>query len=97
VPVFSAVLTPHHFHSHSEHHDYFHRISWSRAVKPRRRALPPWPSWRSCAQRSLNAPRPAWRGLTGGCLICQSLASVQQMLHCANIVKHLLTTLTALG
>ena len=24
VPVFSAVLTPHHFHSHSEHHDYFH-------------------------------------------------------------------------
>ncbi|WP_420105347.1 6,7-dimethyl-8-ribityllumazine synthase [Herbaspirillum huttiense] len=25
VPVFSAVLTPHHFHSHSEHHDYFHQ------------------------------------------------------------------------
>jgi 6,7-dimethyl-8-ribityllumazine synthase len=59
VPVFSAVLTPHHFHSHSEHHDYFHRISWSRDVKPRRRALPPWPSWRKLraaeAQRSLNA------------------------------------------
>lgn len=24
VPVFSAVLTPHHFHSHGEHHDFFH-------------------------------------------------------------------------
>jgi 6,7-dimethyl-8-ribityllumazine synthase len=24
VPVFSAVLTPHHFHSHAEHHDFFH-------------------------------------------------------------------------
>ena len=24
VPVFSAVLTPHHFHSHEEHHQYFH-------------------------------------------------------------------------
>ncbi len=24
VPVFSAVLTPHHFHSHSEHHQFFH-------------------------------------------------------------------------
>lgn len=24
VPVFSAVLTPHHFHSHSEHQQYFH-------------------------------------------------------------------------
>ncbi|WP_343650518.1 6,7-dimethyl-8-ribityllumazine synthase [Herbaspirillum sp.] len=24
VPVFSAVLTPHHFHSHDEHHSYFH-------------------------------------------------------------------------
>lgn len=24
VPVFSAVLTPHHFHSHDEHQQYFH-------------------------------------------------------------------------
>jgi 6,7-dimethyl-8-ribityllumazine synthase len=24
VPVFSAVLTPHHFHSHSEHHQFYH-------------------------------------------------------------------------
>jgi len=24
VPVFSAVLTPHHFHSHSEHQRFFH-------------------------------------------------------------------------
>jgi len=24
VPVFSAVLTPHHFHSHSEHQEFFH-------------------------------------------------------------------------
>ncbi|MCA1322691.1 6,7-dimethyl-8-ribityllumazine synthase [Herbaspirillum sp. alder98] len=24
VPVFSAVLTPHHFHSHGEHHEFFH-------------------------------------------------------------------------
>src|SRR5450830_1013725 len=24
VPVFSAVLTPHHFHSHSEHQQFFH-------------------------------------------------------------------------
>ncbi len=25
VPVLTAVLTPHHFHEHAEHHDYFHR------------------------------------------------------------------------
>lgn len=25
VPVFSAVLTPHHFHEHVEHRKYFHR------------------------------------------------------------------------
>jgi len=25
VPVFSAVLTPHHFHEHAEHRDYFTR------------------------------------------------------------------------
>ena len=25
VPVFSAVLTPHHFHDHDEHRDYFTR------------------------------------------------------------------------
>lgn len=25
VPVFSVVLTPHHFHDGKEHHDYFHR------------------------------------------------------------------------
>jgi 6,7-dimethyl-8-ribityllumazine synthase len=25
VPVFSAVLTPHHFHEHIEHRKYFHR------------------------------------------------------------------------
>ncbi|HEX2605250.1 MAG TPA: 6,7-dimethyl-8-ribityllumazine synthase [Oxalicibacterium sp.] len=25
VPVISAVLTPHHFHSHAEHQDYFHQ------------------------------------------------------------------------
>jgi len=25
VPVFSAVLTPHHFHEHDEHRDYFTR------------------------------------------------------------------------
>ncbi|HRL21079.1 MAG TPA: 6,7-dimethyl-8-ribityllumazine synthase [Alcaligenes sp.] len=25
VPVFSVVLTPHHFHDGQEHHDYFHR------------------------------------------------------------------------
>ena len=25
VPVFSAVLTPHHFHGHQEHLDYFER------------------------------------------------------------------------
>lgn len=25
VPVFSAVLTPHHFHGHQEHSDYFSR------------------------------------------------------------------------
>ncbi len=25
VPVFSAVLTPHHFHEHGEHQDYFRR------------------------------------------------------------------------
>ncbi|MFH5212076.1 6,7-dimethyl-8-ribityllumazine synthase [Antrihabitans spumae] len=25
VPVFSAVLTPHHFHEHTEHVDYFRR------------------------------------------------------------------------
>jgi 6,7-dimethyl-8-ribityllumazine synthase len=25
VPVISAVLTPHHFHSHEEHHQFFHR------------------------------------------------------------------------
>lgn len=25
VPVISAVLTPHHFHEHSEHQDYFRR------------------------------------------------------------------------
>jgi 6,7-dimethyl-8-ribityllumazine synthase len=25
VPVFSAVLTPHHFHEHGEHRDYFSR------------------------------------------------------------------------
>lgn len=25
VPVFSAVLTPHQFHEHAEHHDYFTR------------------------------------------------------------------------
>lgn len=25
VPVFSAVLTPHHFHSSDEHHEFFHR------------------------------------------------------------------------
>ena len=25
VPVFSAVLTPHHFHEHDEHLDYFRR------------------------------------------------------------------------
>ncbi|MGY2060746.1 6,7-dimethyl-8-ribityllumazine synthase [Nocardia gipuzkoensis] len=25
VPVFSAVLTPHHFHEHDEHQAYFHR------------------------------------------------------------------------
>lgn len=24
VPVISAVLTPHHFHSHQEHHGFFH-------------------------------------------------------------------------
>lgn len=24
VPVFSAVLTPHHFHSHAEHHGFYH-------------------------------------------------------------------------
>ncbi|GAA1838875.1 6,7-dimethyl-8-ribityllumazine synthase [Pseudonocardia ailaonensis] len=24
VPVFSAVLTPHHFHEHDEHHGFFH-------------------------------------------------------------------------
>lgn len=24
VPVFSVVLTPHHFHEHADHHDYFH-------------------------------------------------------------------------
>jgi 6,7-dimethyl-8-ribityllumazine synthase len=25
VPVISAVLTPHHFHAHEEHHEFFHR------------------------------------------------------------------------
>ena len=25
VPVISAVLTPHHFHEHAEHQNYFHR------------------------------------------------------------------------
>lgn len=25
TPVFSAVLTPHNFHEHAEHHDYFYR------------------------------------------------------------------------
>lgn len=25
VPVLTAVLTPHHFHDHAEHHDYFFR------------------------------------------------------------------------
>jgi 6,7-dimethyl-8-ribityllumazine synthase len=25
VPVISAVLTPHHFHSHEEHHTFFHQ------------------------------------------------------------------------
>lgn len=25
TPVFSVVLTPHHFHEHSEHRDYFYR------------------------------------------------------------------------
>ena len=25
VPMFSAVLTPHHFHEHAEHRKYFHR------------------------------------------------------------------------
>lgn len=25
VPVFTAVLTPHHFHDHDEHRDYFRR------------------------------------------------------------------------
>ena len=25
VPIFSAVLTPHHFHEHVEHRKYFHR------------------------------------------------------------------------
>jgi 6,7-dimethyl-8-ribityllumazine synthase len=25
VPVFSAVLTPHHFHDHAEHREYFTR------------------------------------------------------------------------
>jgi 6,7-dimethyl-8-ribityllumazine synthase len=25
VPVISAVLTPHHFHSHDEHHAFFHQ------------------------------------------------------------------------
>ena len=25
VPVFSAVLTPHHFHDHEEHREYFTR------------------------------------------------------------------------
>ncbi|KAF0807734.1 67-dimethyl-8-ribityllumazine synthase [Alcanivorax xiamenensis] len=25
VPVLTAVLTPHHFHEHTEHHDYFFR------------------------------------------------------------------------
>lgn len=25
VPVISAVLTPHHFHSHDEHHHFFHQ------------------------------------------------------------------------
>jgi 6,7-dimethyl-8-ribityllumazine synthase len=25
VPVISAVLTPHHFHSHAEHQEYFHQ------------------------------------------------------------------------
>jgi 6,7-dimethyl-8-ribityllumazine synthase len=25
VPVFSVVLTPHHFHEHRDHHDYFHQ------------------------------------------------------------------------
>lgn len=25
IPVFSAVLTPHHFHEHEEHREYFHR------------------------------------------------------------------------
>jgi 6,7-dimethyl-8-ribityllumazine synthase len=25
IPVISAVLTPHHFHSHEEHHQFFHQ------------------------------------------------------------------------
>lgn len=25
IPVFSGVLTPHHFHEHEEHHGYFTR------------------------------------------------------------------------
>ncbi len=25
VPIFSAVLPPHHFHEHVEHRKYFHR------------------------------------------------------------------------
>jgi 6,7-dimethyl-8-ribityllumazine synthase len=25
VPMFSVVLTPHHFHEHAEHQDFFHR------------------------------------------------------------------------
>ncbi|APA98967.1 6,7-dimethyl-8-ribityllumazine synthase [Nocardia seriolae] len=33
VPVFSAVLTPHHFHDSAEHHEFFHRHLRTKGVE----------------------------------------------------------------
>jgi 6,7-dimethyl-8-ribityllumazine synthase len=62
VPVFSVVLTPHHFHAGDEHQQFFLTTSISRAAKPPTR----WPRpctacgiWRTAAAASspkLSAP-----------------------------------------
>lgn len=39
VPVLSAVLTPHHFHEHATHHDYFYKHFSEKGVEVARACL----------------------------------------------------------
>jgi 6,7-dimethyl-8-ribityllumazine synthase len=39
VPVFSAVLTPHHFHEHAEHQNYFREHFFTKGAEVARACI----------------------------------------------------------